>query len=60
MAAVVGIVSKRGLRIEVCHENKPSKNIRVAEPIQLVWLWVDHFSKEVQNIFQLTKFQIHS
>ena len=28
---------------------------RVAEPVRLVLFWPDHFSKEVQNIFQLTK-----
>ena len=26
MAAVVGIVSRRGLRIEVCHRNQPNKS----------------------------------
>ena len=29
------------------------------EPVRLVWFWLDHFSKEIQNIFQLTKNQMH-
>ena len=34
-------------------------NSRMAEPVWMVQFWLDHFSKEVKNIFQLTKNQMH-
>ena len=39
--------------------NMHSKASRVAELVQLVQFWADRFSKEDQNIFQLTKNQMH-
>ena len=32
---------------------------RAVEPVRLVRFWQDHFSKKVQNIFQLAKNQMH-
>ena len=47
MSALVGIISRCGLRIEVCHRNQPNKS-RLAVPFSLSYLKQLYISNKLE------------